>query len=215
MFGVGCNTNSYFINTQLYVISPSLFLRHTLTCSRSLYITMHVYLTLFLSLSLSLYLVLSVMLTPTQQNSVLALPVLDDSSLTTWYISIPMHMQMHQTMVTYHRQHGFVPTVKSHGYSKKGLPFHPTWSSTKKQIKEKCANRGPKSVVASLSAVVGGVLEASAPGQLLRDEKQVINYKSNVALDSQMSCLPGTSCDVAADDHFMIMQKAFTGDPFV
>lgn len=103
--------------------------------------------------------------------------------------------------------------VRSHGNSKSGIPFHPTWSSTKKHIKEKCATEGPKSVVASLSAEVGGVLEAIAPGQLPRNEKQVTNYRSRVLLEQRHSCIPGTSRDVAADDLFMIMQKCFTEDP--
>ena len=84
----------------------------------------------------------------------------------------------HLCLVTYHLPPGFVPTVKSHGNSKKGTPFHPTWFSTKQQLKGKCGTQGPKSVVASLSAAAGGILEASAPGQLPRGEKQVVNFKS-------------------------------------
>ena len=68
-------------------------------------------------------------------------------------------------------------------------PFHPTWCSTKNHIKRVCAAEGPKSVVASLSAEVGVVLEASAPGQLPRDEKQVTNYKARVTVEQRQSCL--------------------------
>ena len=75
---------------------------------------------------------------------------------------------------------GFVPTIKTHGNSKKSIPFHPTWSSTKQQIKVECGTQGPKGVVASLSAAAGGVLAASAPGQLPRGEKQVINFQNGV-----------------------------------
>ena len=103
--------------------------------------------------------------------------------------------------------------IKSHGNSKVTTPFHPTWSSTKKHIKHACAIEGPKSVVASLSAEVGGVLEAIAPGQLPRDEKQITNYKARVTLEQRQSCLPGTSRDAAADDLFMIMHKCYTEDP--
>ena len=120
----------------------------------------------------------------------------------------------HLVLVTYHIPPGFIPFVKSHGNSKRGVPFHPTWSSTKKQIRDKCAVDGPKSVVATLSAQVGGVLQASAPGQLPRDEKQVTNFRSRVSTEQRLSnCPPGISRDVAADDLFMIMQKAFTEDP--
>jgi len=61
-------------------------------------------------------------------------------------------------------------------------PFHPTWSSTKQQIRHKCVDTAPKQVVASVSAVPGGVLRASAPGQLPRDEKQVTNFKAREGL---------------------------------
>lgn len=94
----------------------------------------------------------------------------------------------HLCMVTYHLPHGFVPTVKGHGNSKTGTPFHPTWSSTKHQIKVKCGTHGPTGVVASLSAVAGGVLAASAPGQLTRGEKHVVNFKSKMVLDSRQWC---------------------------
>ena len=89
----------------------------------------------------------------------------------------------HLVLVTYHIPPGFIPLVKSHGNSKRSIPFHPTWSSTKKEIREQCAVEGLKSVVATLSASVGGVLTASAPGQLPRDEKQVTNFRSRVSAE--------------------------------
>ena len=73
--------------------------------------------------------------------------------------------------------------------------------------------QGPKDVVASISAKAGGVLEAAAPGQLPRNEKQVSYFKSRVSLDARISSLPGTSRDAAADDLFIVMQKAYTEDP--
>ena len=58
------------------------------------------------------------------------------------------------------------------------------------------------------------MLTASAPGQLPRDEKQVTNFRSRVSAEHRVSnCPPGVSRDAAADDLFMIMQKAFTEDP--
>ena len=94
--------------------------------------------------------------------------------------TIPHHL----CLVTYHFPlDGFVPVIKPLGNSTiKKEPFHPTWSSTKQQIKQKCVDTGPKQVVASVSAVAGGVLRASAPGQLPRDEKQVTNFKARKAL---------------------------------
>lgn len=99
---------------------------------------------------------------------------------------------------------------KCHGNSKSGTPFHPV----KQRIKEECGGVGPKRVVATLSAEAGGVIDATAPGQLPRDEKQVTNFRAKVSLDTRLSSLPGTSSrDVAADDLFIIIQKAFTEDP--
>ena len=102
---------------------------------------------------------------------------------------------------------------KPHGNSTiKKEPFHPTWSSTKQQIKQKCVDTGPKQVVASVSAVAGGVLRASAPGQLPRDEKQVTNFKAREGLASRQ-CATNVGKDAAADDLFLVMQKAYSEDP--
>ena len=49
----------------------------------------------------------------------------------------------HLVLVTYHIPPGFIPLVKN----SKSIPFHPTWSSTKKEIRERCAVEGPKSVM--------------------------------------------------------------------
>ena len=55
---------------------------------------------------------------------------------------------------------------------------------------------------------------ASAPGQLPRDEKQVTNFKSKMLIRSRVSTFPeGMTRDAAADDLFVIMQKAYTEDP--
>ena len=93
----------------------------------------------------------------------------------------------HLALVTFHIPQGYIPTVKSHGNSKGSVPFHPTWSSTKKEIKDRCTTEGPKGTVASLSANVGGILQASAPGQLPRDEKQITNYKTRVSAQRRVS----------------------------
>ena len=91
------------------------------------------------------------------------------------------HDPHHLCLVTYH--FGFVPEIKPHGNSTiKKEPFHPTWSSTKQQIRQKCVDTGPKQVVAFISAIAGGVLGASAPGQLPRDKKKVTNFKAREVL---------------------------------
>ena len=61
----------------------------------------------------------------------------------------------------------------------------------------------------SLSADAGGVLKAAAPGQLPQNEKQVSYYKAKA---SKCGSLPGTSQDAAADNLFVLMQKAYTDD---
>ena len=114
--------------------------------------------------------------------------------------------------MVYHIPHGFTPTVKKHGNSKIDVPFHPTWPSTKQKIKEECITRGPKSTVAVVSATAGGVLKASAPGQLPRNEKQVTNFKAKLVVQSRASRFPHLSLDAAADDLFVVMQQAYTED---
>ena len=114
----------------------------------------------------------------------------------------------------YHLPKGFVPTVKSHGNSKKSNPFHPTWSSTKIKIKSKCtAGEGPKHIVSSISNATGGIIKASAPGKLPRDEKQVSNFKGKELDNSRILPVSGMSRDAAADNLFVVMQQAFTEDP--
>lgn len=104
--------------------------------------------------------------------------------------------------------------IKSHGNSKKGTPFHPMWSSTKQEIEDKCITAGPKHVVSRVSNSAGGVLKAITPGQLPRDEKQVSNFRSRALTSARLSLVPGVHRDAAADDLFVVMQKAFTEDPY-
>ena len=72
---------------------------------------------------------------------------------------------------------GFVPHISSHGNSKEAKPFFPTWTSTMSRIKQCSVDKGPKAVVEGLSKDVGGILGATASGQLPRNEKQVSNIK--------------------------------------
>jgi hypothetical protein len=102
---------------------------------------------------------------------------------------------------------GFIPVIKQHGNAKTSTPFHPTWASTKKRIKEQCAEEGPKSIVNSISKEVGGIINAVAPGQLPRNEKQVVNFKKKLSHSTT------THTDAASDDLFIVMQKAYSDDP--
>ena len=76
-------------------------------------------------------------------------------------------------LVVYHFPPGFVPKLSGHGNSKDKKPFYPTWPSTMGRIKDECFRQGPKATVECLSSDVGGVVGATAPGQLPRSEKQV------------------------------------------
>ena len=114
----------------------------------------------------------------------------------------------HLCLVVYRIPPGFHPVIRKHGNSKANVPFHPTWPSTKKMIQARCSQQGPKAVVAAVSSLVGGVRTASAPGQLPRSEKQVINFKAR----GHVSATPGSGCNVGADDLLFVMQQAYTED---
>ena len=72
------------------------------------------------------------------------------------------------------------------------------------RIKEDSAAKGPKAVIECLSEEVGGMLGAVASGQLPRNEKQVTNIK-------QRSNLIRDGTDKAADELFVVMQRAYSG----
>lgn len=54
------------------------------------------------------------------------------------------------------------------------------WASTMQMVKQESQKSGPKDVVASVSAKVGGILGALAPGQLPRGEPQVSHAKRTI-----------------------------------
>ena len=68
-------------------------------------------------------------------------------------------------------------------------------------IKNEIHQSGPKHVVASVSAQVGGILQAYAPGELPRGERQA---KRSLKFKGE---------DV--DELFTMMQKSKTGDSYV
>ena len=111
----------------------------------------------------------------------------------------------HLCLVTYHIPPGFKPlTSQPHGNSRSNKPYFATWPSTLKMIKQEVKAAGPKDVVASVSAKVGGVIGARAPGQLPRGEMQVTNAKRTLKFG-----------EGHADELFVMMQQAKTGDRFV
>ena len=71
-------------------------------------------------------------------------------------------------------------------------------------MKEQAILSRPKDVVYSVSAKIGGVIGAFAPGQLPRGEMQVSNVKRSLAF----SCNQG-------DELHVIMQQSKAGDDFV
>lgn len=71
------------------------------------------------------------------------------------------------------------------------------------KIKEDSSDKGPREIVEDISRQVGGILGATAPGQLPRDEKQVSNMKRR----SQQGTL-----DSVADELFVVMQRAYAQD---
>ena len=114
----------------------------------------------------------------------------------------------HLCLVVYHFPPGFAPKIASHGNSRDKKPFYPTWPSTMDEIKKRCVKHGPKETVEHLSSAVGGVLSASASGELPRNEKQVTNLR-------QQAKLKGHACGPSGevDELFVVMQRAYSEDP--
>ncbi len=69
-------------------------------------------------------------------------------------------------------------------------------------------SRGPKDTVGSLSDDAGGILCASAPGLLPRNEKQVTNFKSRQYMSSRADKFMGK--EAAADNLFVVMQQSYS-----
>ena len=72
---------------------------------------------------------------------------------------------------------GYIPKLSSHGNAKVAKPFHPTWPITLNRKKIESFNKEPKAIVEQVSSEVGGILGASAPGELPHNELQVSNQK--------------------------------------
>ena len=55
--------------------------------------------------------------------------------------------------------------------------FFPTWPSTIKRIKEEGVSKLPKEAFEVIDSDLGGVVNATAPGELPRNQKQMSNHK--------------------------------------
>ena len=117
------------------------------------------------------------------------------------------HSPHHLCMVVYRFPPSFVPKLSSHGNSNDKRPFFPTWPSTRNLIRSKCLEQGPKDVIESISFLVGGVTQAQGPGQLPRSERQVTNMRKSEKVKGR------SQGNAAADDLFVVMQRAHTEDP--
>lgn len=73
-----------------------------------------------------------------------------------------------------------------------------------KLLKEELAESGPKDAVSSVTAKVGGVVGANAPGQLPRGETQVSNVKRALKFSGR-----------DGDELYVMMQQSKAGDDFV
>jgi hypothetical protein len=110
-------------------------------------------------------------------------------------------------LIVYRLNEGFTPSLASHGNAKEQKPYHPTLPSTITRIKDECSlSTGLKATPGKVSSEMGGVLGASVPGQLPRNEKQIDNHR-------RMKKTPAVSGNAPADELFVVMQAAHTQDP--
>ena len=107
-------------------------------------------------------------------------------------------------MMVYYVPDGFQPNVAPHGNSKSAKPFNPTLPSTLDAIC-KSEPSGAKQIVSNVPAKVGGVLCASDPCSLPRNEQQVYDVKRR-----QKKATQGTSAGV--DELGAVMQRAYLQD---
>lgn len=63
---------------------------------------------------------------------------------------------------------------------------------------------GPKQVVSTISAKVGGVLSASAPGELTRGERQVINARRSLKFKQSDSNATGVVDEISCKNQRMV-----------
>ena len=111
--------------------------------------------------------------------------------------------------MAYYIPKGYTPTVLPHGNAKSTVPYFPTLPSTAQLVKQECKDSGPKKVVASVSVSLGGILDATYPGELPRNEQQVSNYrKKQTKVCSATNSQPSTE----ANDLYAVMFQAHLED---
>ena len=111
-------------------------------------------------------------------------------------------------MVVYYIPVGFSPVIVSHGNSKSTEPYFPTLPSTSLDIKRKCGSCGPKEVVSSIDSSVGGIVHASYPGELPRNEQQISNFKRHIPASREQR----VSGQFESNELYSIMLKAHLED---
>ena len=107
-------------------------------------------------------------------------------------------------LVVYYIPSGFSPIVVSHGNSKTAQPYFPTLPSTTMDIKKKCVSSGPKEVVSNIENSAGGILDATYPGQLPRNEQQISNFKRHTPVSTGQKL----SCQTKSNELYSIMLQA-------
>ena len=94
--------------------------------------------------------------------------------------------------------------VTGHGNAKSNKPTLP---STVRLIKSTCSSVGPKEVVASVSSHAGGIVGATYPGELPRNEEQISNFKKRRISNMGSSVHVG-----GANDLYTVMLNAHLED---
>lgn len=104
----------------------------------------------------------------------------------------------------YYVPSGFTPIVVAHGNSKTAQPYFPTLPSTAMDIKKKCVSSGPKEVVSNIEVLAGGILDATYPGQLPRNEQQISNFKRHTPVSTAQKL----SCQSKSNELYSLMLQA-------
>ena len=97
------------------------------------------------------------------------------------------------------------PKLAPHGNSKSLKPYYPTLPSTLTAITASSA-KGPKEILSDISAKVGGVLAATDPCSLPRNEQQIVDAKRR---QKKVEACGSTS---GVDELGVVMQTAYMED---
>ena len=107
-------------------------------------------------------------------------------------------------LLVYYIPENFEPTLQPHGNSKSDKPFYGTLPSTMESIAVKSSS-GPKEIISDVSAAVGGVMGATDPCCLPRNEQQVTDVRRRRKRSAYGGCNPN-------DELAIVMQKAYVED---